>query len=184
MAYASQFGRGYLTGFNSPNFTGTPTFANGLTVSSGTVDVSAATLTGISGRWQLGPIMAINLAANQTDSTSTSYTTGLGAALRVWKAQRACSVTGISYYLNTVNGTPAGTVTVSVFKNGSDAGSDYDLALTPSGASDQGPASKTYSTALTLADEDTIDLRWTTTADWNSTTGDIVIFLEMEQAAA
>ena len=35
--YARRSERGYLSGFNAPTFTGTPTFSNGMTVSSGQI---------------------------------------------------------------------------------------------------------------------------------------------------
>lgn len=127
----------------------------------------------------LGPFFALNMAAAQTDNTTISFATGLGATVRVYKALRPMAVTGISIYLNTVNAAPAGSITISIFKNGVDTGATYDITLTPSGAADQG-TTKRYSPALQVAEGDTIDFRFSTTADWNSTTGDIVGFVEVE----
>ena len=128
-------------------------------------------------RFIVGPWMAPNMAASQTNSTTMGPSQN--STMRTFRAHRAMKVLSATAWLNTVNATPAGSVTLTVFKNNADPGVAYDLTLTPSGASDQG-AYTTFATAMDLAAGDYVDVRWTTTADWNSTNGDVIVWLEVE----
>ena len=135
-------------------------------------------LSGSRSRFGVGPWQGTNHAAGATNSAVLGFT-GAGTIQRVYIVRRPGHITGISTFLNTVNGTPAGTITISVFLNGSDAGSDYDLSITPATSADQGSYA-IYSSPIAIAAGDLIDLRVTTTGDWNSTTADTVSFVEIE----
>ena len=128
-------------------------------------------------RTELGQWLVTNVAANLTNNGNIAFDQGQNQ--RFWMARRAGRATGISLFLNSLNGSPVGTVTLTVFKNASDPGATYDLACTPSTSADQG-AHTIFATPLSFVAGDYLELRITTTADWNSTSADLSASVEIE----
>jgi hypothetical protein len=136
-------------------------------------------------RYPIGPFSASNIAAAATDSAAVlCFAYAAGSTHRSYMPVRAIAITGMSFNIDTL-ASNTGTMTVSIFVDGVDAGTAYDLVFDP-GASSNSSQAKIYATPLvipapTLDAQSTtsrIDLRVTTTADWSATTSDVVVFLE------
>jgi hypothetical protein len=79
------------------------------------------------------------------------------------------------------------TLTASVFQNGSDTGTSYDVVLTPGaggGGDQQGYTIVARGTATVVAAGDRLGVRITTTGSWTSTGSDIaaLVWVELEVA--
>ncbi len=120
----------------------------------------------------VGPASFPNLAANQNNSSAPSFG---NAAVRHFIAMRPCAVLAMSAAF--ANGSTTGTVTMTVFKNDADPGTEYDLAIVNSAADVY--ATKRFGTPLALVVGDRISVRYSSTADWNGTAGDINVWLEL-----
>lgn len=127
-------------------------------------------------RFKVGDWTVANLAANQTDATTLTFDSRV--ICKEYRSVVPVWVNATIFGVNSLAATPAGTLTVSIFVDGVDAGSAYDLVMSGVPTGTQRHA-KTHSTPLAVAAGSDIDLRWSTSADWNSTSADISAWLEM-----
>lgn len=129
---------------------------------------------------RVGPFGRNNIAASQTNIlmgidgvVGAAGFDGLAVAARA-------RVHGISYVF--AGGSTTGTITITVFKNGADPGTAYDVPVANSAAIVHG--AHRFATPLDLAAGDYVGVAVSSTADWNGAAGDLQVEVLLEEDAS
>jgi hypothetical protein len=131
------------------------------------------------GKSYIGSWCAANIANSQTNADLFELTKDTSATIRAFRVARDNTITGITLGIAGVNSGNDGTLTVSVFVNGIDSGTSYDLSFTlVDSVAGEFHFSAEYGTPLAVVAGDLISLRCTTTG-WNTTTADVAVNLAL-----
>ena len=129
---------------------------------------------GVDARYVIGRWSAANVAANLTDSVLSTFDTRSIARKHQVFVPTLIHATWMD--INTVAST-TGTLTVSIFVDGADAGAAFDMVMSGYSTGDQIVA-KSHSPPLVVAAGSYVDIRITTSAAWANTSADVTIALE------